>query len=51
MSNFPINAVRDELMAFPHVETDRPIPAERLMRQLKAKAAIAKKSPSQAAMG
>ena len=35
MSNSPINAVRDELMVFSHIETDRPVPAECSMRQVK----------------
>src|SRR5215471_6619960 len=35
VSNSPVNAIRHEFMILPHVETDRPIPAERTMRQMK----------------
>jgi hypothetical protein len=36
VSNFSVNAVRDELMILAHVETDRPIPAEGPLRHLRS---------------
>ncbi len=52
MSNSPANAVRDKLMAFAHIKTYRPIPAERPMRcSNMPKAVIAKNTPSRVGTG
>src|SRR6202035_1322078 len=47
VSNSPVNSFHHEFMILPHIETDRPIPSERAMRQVKHAQSRNRKEKSQ----
>src|SRR6266481_3385201 len=47
VSNSPVNPFRHEFMILPHIETDRPIPSERAVRQVKHTQSRNRKEKSQ----